>query len=218
MAKIIFYTAQTGNRGFIPCIEEQKIPELDYVYFHDNPPQAEPNKGWKYRNIAHEYTQLRNPKRQRLIKMCPNFFLFEEFDYTVWVDNKFYQPKKFYELCVDIINNEQPNFMVCQHEKNRTFQEEMDFAEIHKLIPVEDLDKVKEHKTGEFYSTDTCWMIRKNTKENHMIGMKWFDLTHTCFQNECRDQLTISSCIRKEYLSMNHRIQELNDICFVRHV
>ncbi len=218
MVKVNFYTAQTANRGFIPCIKEQMIPEFDYYYFHDNHPQAEQNKGWHYRNVLHEYRQLKNPKRQRLIKMCPNFFFFDEFDYTVWVDNKFYQHRKFYELCLDIIVNEQPEFMVCTHLENRTFQEEMDFAEYHKLIPISDLDRVKEHMVGDFYSTDTCWLIRKNTEKNHLLGLKWFDLTNACFENECRDQLTISSCIDKSYLSMNHSIQELNDLSFIRHV
>ena len=54
MVKVNFYTAQTANRGFIPCIKEQMIPEFDYYYFHDNHPQAEQNKGWHYRNILHE--------------------------------------------------------------------------------------------------------------------------------------------------------------------
>jgi hypothetical protein len=218
MAKIIFYTAQTGTRGFIPSIKEQKIPEFDYYFFHDNHIQAEANKGWNYRNILHEYRQLPNPKRQRLIKMCPHLFFFEEYDYTVWVDCKFYQHKDFYKLCLEIIQKEKPNFMVCQHKENRTFQQELDFAEQHKFIPVNDLDTVKEHKIGEFYSTDTCWLIRKNTEENNMLGLQWFNLTNVCFQNECRDQLTISSCIRKDYLNMNHTIEELEKYSFIRHV
>tara|TARA_R110002020_G_scaffold9522_2_gene37325 strand:+ start:7452 stop:8108 length:657 start_codon:yes stop_codon:yes gene_type:complete len=218
MAKIIFYSAQTGNRGFIPSIKEQKLKQFNYYFFHDSHPQAEEDKGWSYRNMYHQFRNLPDPKRQRLFKMCPNLIFHEEYDYTVWVDCKFYQHRKFYELCEKIIKDEKPNFMVCPHELDRSFDEEMFFAEHMKQIPVDDLDKVKEHKIGKFYSTDTCWLIRKNTHQNNLLGMKWFNMTNVCFTNECRDQLTISSCINKDYLEMNHTIAELMEHSFTRHV
>ena len=218
MAKVIFYTAQTGKRGFIPSIKEQKLNTFTYLFFHDSHYQATEDKGWTYRNMYHQFRELPDPKRQRLIKMCPHLFMHLEYDYTVWVDCKFYQHRKFYELCNNIIEKEKPNFMVCKHKLDRTFEDEMFFAEHVKKIPIEDLDKVKEHKVGDFYSTDTCWIIRKNTHENNMLGMRWFNLTNECFTNECRDQLTISSIIDKKYLSMNHTIDELEEHSFIRHV
>ena len=106
MAQVIFYSAQTGKRGFIPSIKEQKLNSFTYLFFHDSHYQAIDDKGWTYRNMYHQFRELPDPKRQRLIKMCPHLFMHLEYDYTVWVDCKFYQHRKFYELCNNIIEKE----------------------------------------------------------------------------------------------------------------
>ena len=136
--KIIFYSAQTGNRGFISSIKEQSICEFDYWFAHDNHFEATENKGWNYINIKHRYPNLSNYKKHRLLKMIPRL-LFDNFDYTVWVDCKFYQHKDFYKHCLNIINNEQPEWMACYHKQKRTLKQEIDFA-ANRYVPQKELE------------------------------------------------------------------------------
>tara|TARA_Y100000401_G_C8324949_1_gene227601 strand:+ start:3521 stop:4177 length:657 start_codon:yes stop_codon:yes gene_type:complete len=218
MAKIIFYCVQTGSRGLLPCIKKQKIDEFDFCFVHDNSPEAQRDKGWKYFNISNQHTHLGNPKRQRLYRFLPRL-LFKDFDYTVYVDSKFYQSKKFYSLCLQIINEEKPNWMTCYHKDKRTFEQEIEYAIEHKNIPETDIKKVISNvSSNKWVSYDTCWIIRKNTDKNHDIGHKWFELTNRCFSSDCRDQLTLSNCIDRDYVNTNHSIQELENHSIIRHV
>lgn len=218
MAKIIFYSVQTGNRGFIPSIKEQAIPELDYWFAHENHFEAIENKGWNYIDISQRYLDLNSHKKQRLLKMIPRL-LFQEFDYSVYVDPKFYQHKNFYTLCLNIIEKENPDWMVCLHKENRTFEQELSFSINHKGISEQEIKTVIPHlNKHRFFSTDCCWLIRKNTDKNHEIGHQWFDLTNKLFSQTCRDQLTFSMCVEKNYLNTKHTIDELEKYSIIRHV
>ena len=218
MAKIIFYCVQTGKRGLMPCIKKQKINDFEYWFAHDNHPQAKENKGWNYINISNNHTHLSNPKRQRLYRFIPRL-LFTDFDYTVYVDSKFYQHRDFYNFCLDIINKEEPNWMTCFHKEKRTFEQELQFAIEHKSIPEQDIKKVMSIvSSNKWVSYDTCWLIRKNTNKNHDIGYKWFELTDKCFSYNCRDQLTLPECISKNYVNTNHTIRELEKHSIIKHV
>ena len=196
--KIIFYSAQTGHRGFIPSIKEQSIYEFDYWFAHDNHFEATENKGWNYINIKHRYPNLSDYKKHRLVKMVPRL-LFDNFDYTVWVDCKFYQHKDFYKHCLNIINNEQPEWMACYHKQKRTLKQELDFAANNRYVPQKELEILENKLRFKFFSTDTCWLIRKNTDKNHDIGHQWFKDTDKYFSYTTRDQLTFPLCVDKTY-------------------
>tara|TARA_R100000664_G_C2735081_1_gene124697 strand:+ start:52 stop:705 length:654 start_codon:yes stop_codon:yes gene_type:complete len=215
--KIIFYSAQTSNRGFIPSIKEQSIYEFDYWFAHDNHFEATENKGWNYINIKHRYPSLGYYKKHRLVKMVPRL-LFDNFDYTVWVDCKFYQHKDFYKHCLNIINNEQPEWMACYHKQKRTLKQELDFAANNRYVPQKELEILENKLRFKFFSTDTCWLIRKNTDKNHDIGHQWFKDTDKYFSYTTRDQLTFPLCVDEKYLNLNHSIEELEKHSFIRHV
>ena len=214
--KIIFYSAQTGNRGFISSIKEQSICEFDYWFAHDNHFEATENKGWNYINIKHRYPNLSNYKKHRLLKMIPRL-LFDNFDYTVWVDCKFYQHKDFYINCLNIINNERPEWMVCYHREKRTLKQELDFA-ANRDVPQKELEILDKELKFKFFSVDTCWLIRKNTDKNHDIGHQWFKNTDKYFSHIMRDQLTFPLCVDEKYLNLNHSIEELERHSFIKHV
>ena len=214
--KIIFYSAQTGNRGFISSIKEQSICEFDYWFAHDNHFEAKENKGWNYINIKHRYPNLSNYKKHRLLKMIPRL-LFDNFDYTVWVDCKFYQHKDFYKHCLNIINNERPEWMVCYHREKRTLKQELDFA-ANRDVPQKELEILDKELKFIFFSVDTCWLIRKNTDKNHDIGHQWFKNTDKYFSHIMRDQLTFPLCVDEKYLNLNHSIEELERHSFIKHV
>tara|TARA_Y100001972_G_C7609821_1_gene305680 strand:- start:59 stop:715 length:657 start_codon:yes stop_codon:yes gene_type:complete len=218
MAKIIFYCVQTGNKGLLPCIKKQKIKQFDFYFAHDNHPEALENKGWSYIDISRRYSDLNNPKKQRLLRFIPRL-LFKDFDYTVYVDSKFYQHKKFYELCLKIINEDQPDWFTSYHKDHRTFEQEIEYAIEHKNIKNKDIQKILLNINGDkWISYDTCWLIRKNTDKNHEIGHKWFELTNYCFTDNCRDQLTLPQCIDKNYVNTNYSIKDLEKYSIIRHV
>lgn len=214
--RIIFYSAQTGHKGFIPSIKEQSISEFDYWFVHDNHFEATENKGWNYIDIKDRYPNLSTYKKHRLVKMVPRL-LFNDFDYTVWVDCKFYQHKDFYKHCLNIINNEQPNWMACYHKQKRTLKQELDFA-ANCPVPQKELEILENKLRYKFFSTDTCWLIRKNTDKNHDIGHQWFKETDKYFSHITRDQLTFPLCVNEKYLNLNHSIDELEKYSFIRHV
>jgi hypothetical protein len=217
MAKIVFYSAQTGNRGFIPCIKDQMINDFDYYFIHDNHHEAKLDKGWNYLNIKNKLNNFNDCKRQRYIKMHPNEFL-PSADYFIWVDCKFYISKDFYNLCLSIIKEEQPDFLVCKHNVRTTLKEEMKYAETVKGISIDILNKVEKSLEDKFFATDTCWLIRKNTQKNEDIGKKWFEYSNSLFTDQVRDQLTFPLCIDKEYLNLTHSLKELENMSFTLHV
>tara|TARA_X000001382_G_scaffold49796_1_gene33698 strand:+ start:3092 stop:3745 length:654 start_codon:yes stop_codon:yes gene_type:complete len=217
MAKIVFYSSQTGNRGFIPCIKDQMIGDFDYYFLHDNHYEATEGKGWNYINTSNEFKNYSNSKRQRISKMMPKLF-FPNAEYTVYVDSKYYLSREFYKLCLDIIQEEKPNWMVPPHESRYSFEEELKFAKDVKKIPSEEINNIRTELKGEFINTNCCWLIRKNNDVNHLIGKKWFDLTNKFFKNEVRDQLTFPFCVKKLYLNMSHPLKELENLSFIEHV
>lgn len=217
MAKIIFYSVQTGNKGFVPCIKEQSIEDFEFWFAHDNHYEAMKNKGWNFINITNKHNHLNNPKRQRLFKFIPRL-LFNNFDYTVYVDSKFYHHKKFYELCLKIIKEDKPEWMSCYHKEKRTFQEEINFAIEEKNMPEKDIqDMLPFLNSNKWVSYDNCWMIRKNTDKNHEIGHHWFNLTDKCFREVIRDQLTLPMCIDSSYVNTKYTINQLEEYSIIKH-
>tara|TARA_S200002703_G_scaffold51384_1_gene44637 strand:- start:5822 stop:6484 length:663 start_codon:yes stop_codon:yes gene_type:complete len=220
MAKIVFYSAQTGNRGFIPCIKDQMINDFDYYFIHDSHPEAEDNKGWNYINVKNKFTNFTDCKRQRLIKMTPKQF-FPDADYFIWVDCKFYLSKDFYNLCLNIVNEEKPDFMVCRHQNRFSLEQELQYAQDIKQVPIDNLNKVENIYSSSdvsFFSTDTCWLIRKNTEKNDAIGKAWFVHCYENFTDQVRDQLTLPLCVDESYLNLNHSIKELENMSFTLHI
>ena len=104
----------------------------------------------------------------------------------------------------------------CSNVNNRTLYEELNFSIVEKNLHQEDVKNIIPlYKDREFYSTDTCWMIRKNTDLNHKLGHQWFDVTDKCFTGVCRDQLTLPLCLDKNYLNMNHSIHTLERLSYL---
>lgn len=217
MAKIVFYSSQTGNKGFIPCIKDQMIDDFDYYFLHDNHPEAMEGKGWNYINTSSEFKNYSNSKRQRISKMMPKLF-FPSAEYTVYVDPRFYLSREFYKLCLEIIQEEKPNWMVPPHNWRYSFEEDLNDAIERKNIPPEEINNIRKEFKGEFINTLCGWMIRKNNDVNHLIGKKWFDLTNNFFKNEVRDQLTFPFCVKKPYLNMSHPWDELENLSFTKNV
>lgn len=213
--KIIFYSAQTGNRGSISSIKEQSIDKFEYWFAHDNHHEAIDNKGWNYINIANRYINLTPNKKHKLIKMIPRL-LFNDFDYVIWLDCKIYPNKDFYKYCLDIIDKEEPNWLVCKNLNNRNLYQELNYSIEFKNLDQDSATNLTPfYRDREFFSTDTCWMIRKNTDLNHELGHQWFKFTDKCFTGVCRDQLTLPLCLDKNYLNMNHSIHTLERLSYL---
>ena len=219
MAKIVFYSAQTGKNGFIQSIKEQQIPEFEYWFLHDNHHEAISNKGWNYIDISDFLLEKSNPKRNRFIKMMPNYF-FKDCEYTIWIDCKFYLPKKFFEDCYRIINEDKPDFMCCRNPIRTTLEQELSHMKTKRNFTDLEVSYAKSFiDTNIWFSTDLCWLIRKNNETNNEIGKKWFDLTDKCYPDylgQVRDQLTFPTVIKnKDYLNMKYSVDELYK--FVNH-
>tara|TARA_R100001086_G_scaffold249728_3_gene190592 strand:- start:887 stop:1543 length:657 start_codon:yes stop_codon:yes gene_type:complete len=218
MAKIVFYSAQTGEHGFIPCIKDQMIDEFDYYFINDKHKDAVEGKGWKYMDISNDFLDFPDEKRQRIPKTIPRLF-FPEADYTVYVDPRYYISRDFYKLCLEIIQEDKPDWMVPPHNTRFSFQEEVRDAIVRKKFPIDQINKImKDLKEVDFYNTLCGWQIRKNNDKNHELGKKWFELIDKYYDIDVRDQLLLPAAVPKDYVSLNHSYKELENLTYLYNV
>ena len=115
--KIVFYTCNTGyNEGFVPNILAELPESIDAYYLHDGGIPLHKGRGWNYIDIRDFSGCPENSLvlRQRFAKTLPHKF-FLDADWTIYMDQKYYLPRKFFNEMLSLIRNEDGKTFLSPH-------------------------------------------------------------------------------------------------------
>lgn len=196
--KIVFYTCNTGyNEGFVPNILAELPENIDAFYLHDGCVPLYVDRGWSYIDIRNfdGCPQKSLSLRQRFAKTLPHRF-FPDADWTIYLDQKYYLPRKFFDEMLSLISNKEgKTFFVPAHPKSRTFIEEVQFPFTNGTFSYDEalnlLSFLKANRMmpTDFISTMACLLVRKNCPVNTAANERWFSLLDQAYTIEVRDQI-----------------------------
>lgn len=199
--KVVFYTCNTGPEdGFVPSIKEELPDSIRAYYLHDGNIPTDPDKGWEYIDIRDQYCPENVQLRQRYGKILAHKW-FPDADWTIYLDQKWYLPRSFFETCINVIKNaESREFFVPSHPDNRTLVDELMFAynrgtfsEDYTIDVAKSLISLGANP-DHFTSMLACFLIRKNTEEVIKASISWYNLLSQVYNGPVRDQVFLPYC------------------------